>query len=242
MFGAPYDLGIPFVRVLITDDARDRAFLTPPLSEENVLDPASFFATQKPLSVDLPKTPAGAKRITSQGFTVGAVTWYVMLATYTDQKQALKATIGWGGDAMRVYEQGDRLCAALRFRGDTTTDAAQMESALTTMTKALPKNDPVLTRANDVVDLTLCDPGTETTLPKVDASLIFDAPALRSLLIADVLDDARGDVAVAACAVDKSMDKLASADIDSLLAAQSPDDPKVTAVRADLARSLTGCR
>ena len=81
LFGAPYDLGVPFVRLLATiNGALDDSFRTPPTSEENVFDPASFLVHDDPLMVDAPKTPSAYQRMGVMGHEVGVTPLQMTLA------------------------------------------------------------------------------------------------------------------------------------------------------------------
>ena len=66
------------------------------------MDPASFLAHNDPLQVTAPKTSSAYHRIPVMGSEVGVVLWYLLIASHTDQKTALTAVEGWGGDAMTV--------------------------------------------------------------------------------------------------------------------------------------------
>ncbi|HUP73723.1 MAG TPA: hypothetical protein VM282_11845 [Acidimicrobiales bacterium] len=243
LFGAPYDLGIPFVRLLASIEGElDRAFRSPPQSEENIFDPASFLDDDIPVRVEAPKPPKGAKSVPEMGTEVGAVMWYLLVASHTDQKQAIEAVDGWGGDAMTVYERDDVLCTAMVFRGDTPGDADEMHVALNRVVTALARHTPQLSREASDVTLTLCDPGPSAAPKKIDASAIFAAPTVRSLLLGIALDDPAVTPRQAGCAAGKTIAGLDEARMVQLLEAQSADDPLVRQVLAELGSAIEGCR
>ena len=243
LFGAPYDLGVPFVRLLASIDGElDRAFRSPPQSEENVFDPASFLAHDEPMKVTAPKAPADAKRIDSVGSEVGVVGWYLLIAIHTDQKTALTAAEGWGGDAMTVYDRAGLLCTSMIFRGDSARDADEMQAALSKVITSLGDHSPQLGRQASDVTLTLCDPGASATVPKIDATAIFAAPTVRSLLLGFVLKNPNVTPRQADCGVDKTLQGLDDADIMQLLNAQSQDEPIVHDTLSALASFTAGCR
>ncbi|MEO5839725.1 MAG: hypothetical protein ABIQ73_30995 [Acidimicrobiales bacterium] len=244
LFRAPYALGVPFVRLLATiDDEVDHAFEYPPLSEENIFDPATFLTDDFPEDVIPVKAPAGAMNLHQMGNEVGVVMWYLLIATHTDQKQALAAVDGWAGDAMTVYEQDGQLCTAMVFRGDTQRDSDEMNTALTRVAAALllDHKSKVSSDGGDVL-LTLCDPGPSAKAPKVDTASIFTAPTVRSLLLGIALEDPKVSVEQADCAADKTVDHLVQAEMEQLLHAPSREDPFARQVLSYLQTTITGCR
>jgi hypothetical protein len=242
LFGAPYDLGVPFVRLLASiDGALDRAFRVPPTSEENVFDPASFLLHDRPLGVAAPKSPTNATHIADMGNEVGVVLWYLLIASHTDQKTALTAVEGWAGDAMTVYKQDDVVCTSLVFLGDTVRDGDEMQAALTQVIASLADHTPKLGRQGEDVTLTMCDPGPSATAPKIDASSIFAVPTVRSLLLGNVLSDPSLSPRQAECIVDKTLGRLDVAQILQILQAPTADDPLVQQVLTDLVSFASGC-
>jgi hypothetical protein len=244
LFGAPYALGAPFVRLLSSIDGElDRAFRSPPTSEENVFDPASFLLDDQPEHVIPAKVPDGATYVAEMGSEIGVVLWYLLIATHTDQKKALDAVDGWAGDAMTVYEQGDMLCTTLGFLGDTRTDADEMYSALTAVAaKLFLNNKPKVAIEANEVQLTLCDPGVSAKPPTVDATTIFARPTVHSLLLGLSLEDPAVTTGQADCAVGKTIHPLADADMTKLLQAPSRQDPFLQEVLAHLKATIATCR
>jgi hypothetical protein len=244
LFGAPYDLGVPFVRLLAAIEGElDEAFRFPPLSEENIFDPVSYFNDDRPERVVPVKVPDGADRITELGNDIGVVMWYLLIATHTDQKQAMTAVDGWQGDAMTVYEQHDRLCTAMIFRAETNQDADEMHIALTQVGAELsPNHQPKISIDARDVRLTVCDPGASAKAPTIDASSIFAAPTLRSYLLGIALDDPDVSVDQADCAVAKTVAVLDDARMAQILEAPTADDPFVQEVLSRLRSAISGCR
>ncbi|TML06833.1 MAG: hypothetical protein E6G39_20935 [Actinobacteria bacterium] len=243
LFGAPYDLGVPFVRLLASIDGElDRAFRSPPTSEENVFDPISFLAHDEPLKVTAPKAPTDSRRVDALGNEIGAVGWYLLIASYTEQKQAMTAVEGWGGDAMTVYERAGLLCAAMVFRGDSARDADEMYAALKNVVTSLADHAPQLGRQASDVTLTLCDPGPSASVAQIDAASIFAAPTTRSLLLGIALEDPSVSPRQADCAVDKTLEGLDEAHMLQLLGATSEDDPVVGSALGNLYSFTAACR
>lgn len=243
LFGAPYDLGVPFVRLLASiDGALDRAFRSPPRSEENIFDPASFLAHDEPLDVVEPMEPADSEYIADMGSEMGVVLWYLLIASHTDQRTAQTAVQGWGGDAMTVYKKADVLCTAMVFRGDSVKDSDEMNAALSKAMASLAAHKPLLARDGSDVTLTMCDPGPSTKAPEIDATSIFAVPTARSLLLSIALDDVSLSPEQAECVVDKTLGRLNEAQIVQVLEATTADDPLVRQVLGDLDSFAAGCR
>jgi hypothetical protein len=176
------------------------------------------------------------------GTEVGMVMWYLLVASHTDQKQALEAADGWGGDALRVYERDDVLCTAMVFRGDTPNDADEMHVALNRVVTALAGHSPQLTREASDVTITLCDPGPSAKAPQIDASAIFAAPTVRSLLLGIALEEPKVTPRQADCATAKTIEGLDEARMVQLLEAQTQDDPIIRQVLTQLGSAIDGCR
>ena len=244
LFGAPYALGGPFVRLLASIEGElDRAFRSPPTSQENVFDPASFLLDDQPEHVIPAKVPDGATYVADMGSEIGVVLWYLLIATHLDQKQALDAVDGWAGDAMTVYEKDDMLCSTLGFLGDTETDANEMYRTLTAVAaKLFLDHKPKVANEAREVQLTLCDPGVSAKPPTVDATTIFARPTVHSLLLGLSLDDPAVTTEQADCAVDKTIHPLADADMTKLLQAPSRQDPFLQEVLAHLKATIATCR
>ena len=49
----------------------------------------------------------------------GSISWYLVLASFIDQRVALAAVDGWGGDSYVGYRKNNRTCISLAFEGDT---------------------------------------------------------------------------------------------------------------------------
>ena len=190
-FASDYILGAGFMDVLEAADgvaAIDAAFETPPGSEEQVLDPISFLVGDEATEVDPPDVDGEVVEDLDGEF--GAVTWFLMLAERTDPVAALAAVDGWGGDQFRVYRDGDRTCAALRFVGEDEDAAATMEAALTSWAGAMPDEaDVTVERDGDQVDVVTCDPGTDAELLEGEGRSreTIALLAIRSTIAADVL-------------------------------------------------------
>jgi hypothetical protein len=127
------------------------------------------------------------------------------------------------------------------FRGDTTKDADEMHAALTKVVPALAASNPGLTRDASDVTLTVCDPGASAKAPEFDASTIFAAPTVRSLLLGLALEDPKVSFEQADCAVDKTVRDIDDATFVHILTADTRD-ARIDKVLAALGTATTSCR
>ena len=105
----------------------DRAFRKPPVSSEQVLHPAKYFANERPMAVVLPALEPvlgpGWKLLHEN--TIGEFgTSLLLRGSVQTALSARRAAAGWGGDRLRSYRHGDgRLALVWRTRWDTVNDA-----------------------------------------------------------------------------------------------------------------------
>ncbi len=158
LFAMPYVLGDPFVALLetVARTRVDEAFMNPPRSEEHVLDPFAYLDGDQPRAVPIPGVD-GAEVLDDGDF--GAASLLVVLAERIELRQALRAALGWGGDAYAVFERDGRTCARLDVGGDTPGDTDEIDAALRAWAGASPDGTASVTRKGDLVELESCDPG-----------------------------------------------------------------------------------
>ncbi|MEY2467527.1 MAG: hypothetical protein QOF21_225, partial [Actinomycetota bacterium] len=90
LFDAPYALGEPMTTLIAEEQgvgALDKLFRHPPESDEGMFNVFTLLDGQKPKKVLAPKLAAGEKRTGSGDF--GSVSWYLVLASFVDQRTAL---------------------------------------------------------------------------------------------------------------------------------------------------------
>jgi hypothetical protein len=158
----PYDFGNQFVSILQNDGGQsrvDEAFKSPPVDQEQVIDPIAFLNNDRPGAITMPPLPRGAKKLDS-GKEFGALMWYLVLSERIDAHTALKAALGWGADAYDVAAESGRTCINVHYRGETRGDNTEMMNALRTWIAALPKGmASVKANSDDTLSLHSCDPG-----------------------------------------------------------------------------------
>jgi len=122
----PYLTGLTFARALWDRggaEALREAWSAPPLSTEQVLHPALFFAHQAPRPVS-PRLPAPAGgRLVSEG-----VLGELLLRTLVDGDQ--QAAEGWAGDGWRLWDVGGRSALLWRSEWASPGDASEFHQAL----------------------------------------------------------------------------------------------------------------
>ncbi|MBA2608676.1 MAG: hypothetical protein H0U92_07045 [Actinobacteria bacterium] len=132
LFGAPYVLGEPmttlYEQVKSTKDL-NALFRKPVPSDEGLLNIFSLLAGEKPQKVRAPKVVAGEKR-TDAPTPFSALAWYLTLAAHVDERVALRAVDGWGGDSSIGYKKDGRDCIRAVFVGDSPNDVTEMRGAL----------------------------------------------------------------------------------------------------------------
>ena len=188
LFALPYILGDSFVAVLDTvEHAKiDEAFLDPPKTEEQLLDPFAYLDGDQPRAVATPGTD-GLEALHDGDF--GAAALLVVLAERIDLRQALAAVTGWGGDAYAVFERDGRVCARVHVSGDTPRDTDELDTALKDWAAATPGGTARANRTGDVVELESCDPGaqaTEGSGGSLDALMLAGA---RSLIAMQAIEE-----------------------------------------------------
>jgi hypothetical protein len=129
---APTLLGKTLITVVLGQGRRgalDDLFLTPPTTEEQLLDPwALVHDHQGYLSTDLPVPPRGDEP--ADHGTFGAVSWLLVLAERLSPSQALRAAEGWGGDAYVAFDHDGDECLRIRYAADSKPDRLEMRAAL----------------------------------------------------------------------------------------------------------------
>lgn len=161
IFASPYILGPRFVDYLYAKDGWDgiNGALEDPPTEEAMFDPMTYdtdAGKQQTVSIEAPE---GTEVIETDEF--GPTTWFLLLASRIDQKEALKAVDGWGGDQYVVYRQDDKVCMDATIEGDTPEDEAELAKALGEWAAKSPKGTAEVTNEDDAVQFHSCDPGKD---------------------------------------------------------------------------------
>jgi hypothetical protein len=164
---APYALGEPAVGVVVArgDNAEvNQVFLKPPATDVQILDPQRL-SEDAPDPVATPEVPDGVTT-TSSDDPLGALFWDIVLARRVGIHPALAFADSWDGDTSVTYETADgRTCTRAAVRATDTAGAAAMLSTLDAWLAAggqpLDEHTYARPRGDDVVEVGVCDPGSE---------------------------------------------------------------------------------
>jgi hypothetical protein len=131
MIVAPYDLGEPFTQFLMAHGGQSRldaAFAKPPVTSEQVMDPAKYLAGEQRVPVATP--PAGG-RVIDQG-VMGQLMLGLLLNDSVGTTQAARDAAGWGGDWYVAWRSGTGTCLRFDVVMDTPKDLAELAEGLHT--------------------------------------------------------------------------------------------------------------
>ncbi len=131
----PYQVGPQFTSTLLRlsgQSGLDRAFSTPPRTDEQLLHPVVYVAGEAGVSV--PEPEADRRRVLADTF--GEFGLRVLLTDVVPQDEIERATSGWGGDRYVVWADGRRNCARLHVLMDTASDAEELAASLGTWAAA----------------------------------------------------------------------------------------------------------
>lgn len=130
----PYEKGLAFVQFLYDQggfEAVDEAYLSPPVSTEQILHPEKY-PNDVPLSVDLPDLGpviGNSWNLFDQNVMGEWYTYLILNKSYDEshqitESQALEAAEGWGGDVYAVYlnEDSDQTIFIMDSLWDSTED------------------------------------------------------------------------------------------------------------------------
>jgi hypothetical protein len=184
LFGAPYVLGEPmttlFEKVKGTPGL-DELFRHPIASDEGMLNIFSLLDADKPKHVSTPKLVAGEKR-SEDASSFGTLAWYLMLASHVDERVALRAVDGWGGDAAIGYRKDGRECIRVAYIGDTPQDVTEMRAALDEWKTAFSPDRVSVVGDPTRVEVSACEPDV-IPAPRAgsDQSLVLPVSRLQFL-------------------------------------------------------------
>lgn len=207
LFSAPYALGPPLVAAIAVrggNDEVNRAFRDPPTTDEHLFDLLTYLDHEG--SVDVGRLEPGAGEEVFDEGELGAVGWYLLLASHNNPFETLEAADGWGGDAYVAYVTADdTVCLRARFVGDSDDDSDEMAEALGLWRDRMP-GDQEVQRVSGGVELETCDPGPDAAGPENSPLDVLSVPSLRGYLMADALTVL--DAAGARCYAGRVLDGL----------------------------------
>ncbi len=234
----PYDFGPLFVDILRKQggEARvNRAFKSPPIDQEQVIDPITYLDGDQPGPIAAPVLPHGAKKLDS-GKEFGALMWYLVLSERIDPHVAMKAALGWGADSYTDAREGTKTCVEVHYRGETLQDNDEMLDALHAWIAALPAGTAaVKANADNTLSLHSCDPGVAAKVVTNRSTQAYGLLLFRDEIIEEFVDQgAPPDIAT--CTADAVTDQATVAGVNAGKA------PAVLNDTLGLARLIATCR
>ncbi len=160
LFGAPYVLGEPMTTLyeqIKGTKGLNALFRKPVPSDEGLLNIFSLLDGDQPKKVSAPKVVDGEK-LTDHATSFGTLSWFLMLSAHIDERVALRAVDGWGGDSSIGYTAGGRDCLRAAFVGDTPTDVTEMRAALDQWKTSFTAERVNVTGGPDRVEFAACEP------------------------------------------------------------------------------------
>ena len=145
----PYELGPPLVEAILEDGGQeglDAAFVDPPTTSEQILDPQRFLDGEE--GIDVPAPTADGEVIYAGAFGALSLAFVLGVDPYDE------AVEGWGGDAYVVWTEGEQTCARANIVGDTDADTTEIADALNDWAETQP--DAEVAASADFVTFTAC--------------------------------------------------------------------------------------
>jgi len=152
---APYAYGPELVTAIVDEGGRDQldeAFVTPPTSSEQVLEPDRFLADEPARA---PGDPIADGEVIDDG-VIGQFGLELMFKNAgLAPDRAAEAASGWGGDRYVAWQTGDRrTCLRTNLVMDNTNDLADVTRALQTWASS--HGSASVTTQNDEISFTAC--------------------------------------------------------------------------------------
>ena len=243
LMGFPYAFGPDLLHAVIDkkgQSGRDELFTRPPISEEQIVLPASYLTGQPVQKVKSPKLVAGEKLVQGSADDFGMVSLLVVMAERIDYTVAWAAVQGWAGDAVVAFERDGRTCVRLDVAFDQASQAERFEAAFDQWSKGFRATH---TRADRTVHVEACDPGTAGPAGRAEAHVSgVQGLAFRRAIIEELkavqVEDAR-----TSCIADKALEKIGAnrfADLDRQ-ARENPRSKAATQLQAAGAQAALAC-
>jgi hypothetical protein len=236
VFSSPYILGPNLIEVLDELEGLpgiDDALAEPP-TEEVLFDPTRMDGEGSDAIEVSASAPGGTEEIDRGEF--GPTTWFLLLASRLDAKEALAAVDGWGGDEYVTYRDGDQVCVAIVAEGDTDADTAELADAAAAWAEASPDGTADASQEGGSVRFRSCDPGkdAEAVSGEITPDLLVLPVTRTQIYVQSLAADARPDQA--ACFAQAVVDAFTVEQLNDPegAAIQSPEGQrKVLAARND---------
>ena len=236
----PYDFGPTFVDALVGEGGNskvDAAFRNPPTLDGQIVDPESYTAGTPVPTVTVPPLPKNASRIAPPtGF--GEVTLLEMLGDQIGFGPAWSAVQGWMQDQILPYRLNGQVCVEVAVLNDSPSSAGSLADAGTGWAKQLPSAS--VTQSGTVVDFQACDPGPGWK-PNATGQDPYDALALRSALIDQLIIDGHLDATKATCASDQVLTAIGPQALQDAEQSSDENSPAVQRLSSALKDAVPVC-
>jgi hypothetical protein len=236
----PYDFGPTFVAALAAKGGNsevDTAFRNPPTLDGQIVDPELYVPGGGAPTVTLPPLPKGTRQIMPpSGF--GNVTLLEMLGDQIGFSPAWSAVQGWTADKFVSYRQNGQVCVNVAVLDDSQTSAASLAGAGRAWASHLPSAS--VNQSGATVDFHACDPGARWK-PSTHVADPYQALAVRSVLIYQLIIDGHLQSTRAACAADQLMTTMGPQKLQDAEQSSNANSPAVRQLGAALVGAVAGC-
>lgn len=236
----PYDFGPTFVAALVAQGGNrqvDAAFKKPPVLDAQIVDPETFLPGAGVPKITGPSLPKGARQaLPRTGF--GEVSLLEMLGDQIGFAQAWSALQGWSQDQMLAYTQDGKVCADITVLNDSPDSASSLLQAARAWASHLPAASA--TQSGPTVEFHACDPGPAwKTTAHVDDP--YQALAVRSVLMYQLITDAHLGTTKAVCAADQVLTTMGPQELQTAEQSTDPGSPALQDLRGAVATAVSAC-
>lgn len=235
----PYVFGPVFIDALRADGGTsriDQAYLKPPTSEAEIVDPARYLAGFHPVAVASPALQQNQVPVHSDD--LGQVSMLEVLGARLGYTEAWQALQGWQGDSAMVYREAGSVCVAVVTAFDSPGHAAAYMDSATAWAAPLPRTRT--SRSGTAVELRSCDPGVRFSLKAGPTPPPFEVLSARAELLDALITRDRSSAAVATCTIDQIVKTLGPTSVIGLFS--SSPDVNVAHVRAVAGAAALACQ
>lgn len=236
----PYDFGPTFVSALVATGGNrkvDAAFRNPPVLDAQIVDPETYIPGVAAPKVTSPALPRNARQaLPPTGF--GEVSLLEMLGDQIGFDQAWSAVQGWSQDRIVAYRQNGRVCADITVLNDSPDSATALLQSANAWASRIPSASA--RRSGPTVYLHACDPGPDWK-PAASSADPYQALAVRSVLMYQLITDAHLDTAKSVCAADQLMTTMGPQRLQDAEQSTDPGSPAVQDLSAAVATAVSSC-
>jgi hypothetical protein len=237
----PYDFGPTFIAALMATGGNaqvDAAFRNPPTLDSQIVDPDTYVpGASASIPVSLPPLPKDARQIEPpSGF--GEVTLLEMLGDQIGFGPAWSAVQGWMADQFVPYRQNGQVCVDLAVLDDSPTSAAALTQAARAWASHL--TSASASESGKTVDFQACDPGPGWK-PSTHVDDPYQALAVRSVLLYQLITDGHLPASAATCATDQLMTTIGPQKLQSAEQSSDPNSPADQQLRSALPSVVANC-